>query len=65
MRERCMFIQGTPVDIRTATHWHLDRLQHTRRAACLIAQKYSSVNLSRFALPFPKAKTESAFLKMI
>jgi len=38
-------VQGSPVDIRTATPWNLDRLQHTLSVACVIAQQYSSLNI--------------------
>ena len=38
-----IFVQGSPVDIGTATLWNLDRLQHTHPAACVIAQQYSSI----------------------
>ena len=55
-----IFIQGSPVDIRTAAHRNLDRLQHTRPAACyrpaVFFYKYKS-----FCASITPQKTESAF----
>jgi hypothetical protein len=37
-----MYVQGSPVEIQTSTHWSLIGRSMTAPHACVIAQQYSS-----------------------